>query len=118
MSTLIRGKEIDVKITVNGQPVDLSGSWKVLGKYGASAAALHGELVGALSRVANPLSADQLRRVVQELICGKFHGKNVLPKERKRLLIDSLDSIPHCAAIGRWRADLVRRIRHGSYVEA
>lgn len=117
MSTPLIGKEADITITVGDRALNTAG-WQVRSKYGDSASMLHAELVGALGRVVNPLSADQLRRVVQELICGKFHGRGVLPKERKRMLIDSLESIPHCAEIGRWRSDLVRRIRHGSYVEA
>lgn len=87
-------------------------------KYGASAARLHGEVVTALARCTNELTADVLRRVIQEITCGRFHAPKILPKVRKRMLIETLISIPHDTAISRWQRDLVARIRHGSYVES
>lgn len=91
--------------------------WTVEKKWGASASQLHAELVEALGRVQNPLAADQLRRVIQDLICGRFH-RDTLPKERRKLLLESLRSVPHCSVIYRWQRDLVRRVRAGQYEAA
>ena len=89
--------------------------WSVEKKWGVSASQLHAECVEALGRVENPLAADQLRRVIQDIVCGRFHARTVLPKERRKLLLESLRSVPHCGAIYRWQKDIVRRVRCGQY---
>lgn len=86
-------------------------------KYGAQAAQFHGELVSSLRRASNELARDVLRRLIQDLNCGRFHDRQAKPKERRRLLLDSIRSIPQDGELKAWRKDILERLRHGQYSE-
>jgi hypothetical protein len=86
-------------------------------KYGAPAARLHNELVSALRRCTNEFSRDAIRRVIQDLNCGRFHDTRSKPRERRHLMTEAIHALPHDHEIKAWRKDLLRRLREGAYTE-